>query len=98
MQLPYHLYNYVDGEMLAVTIDSNVSEWPYNYGFVVYQFVLAQQGKNSNHQHFAVNTGSMGVACPLLVYMPLAVFNFTEQYLYLTPKVVPKAIYGDELV
>ena len=36
------------------------------YGFVVCQLALALWAKNSNHQHFAVYTGSMGVACPLV--------------------------------
>ena len=35
------------------------------YGFVVCQLALALWAKNSNHQHFAVNTG-VAVACPLV--------------------------------
>ena len=36
------------------------------HGFVVCQLELALWAKNSNHHHFAVYTGSMGVACPLV--------------------------------
>ena len=71
MQLLYS----IDGEMLAVTIDSNVSEpeWLRGLPICISSIVTVSISPY-------IYVGSMGVACPLLIYTPLVLCSHDWNY------------------